>query len=154
MEEVKQDLIKIVVLGEVQSQLRPIISTVAYGRKATAIDPPKCRAYKEKVKKTARNYYKAKPLDEPLAVEIKIYMGITKSWTKKKKEMALSGELVPTHKSDLDNLTKGIWDGLTGVLWKDDGCIINYTVSKRYDEVPRAEIVVRKLNGLVSSNSI
>lgn len=150
----KEDEFKIVVLGKVQSQLRPIISTIAHNKKAIAVDPEKCRLYKEKVKTTASNYYNGKPLDEPLEVEVNIYMEIPKSWTKKKKEMALSGELAPTSRSDLDNLTKGLWDGCTGVVWKDDGCIVNYKASKRYSEVPRAEIIVKKLSGLTSSNSI
>ena len=140
-------MIHIVVLGEVQSQLRPIIRTVGIGsKKAVAIDPPKCRAYKKKVSETASNFYKGELLDEPLRVEVEVYMGVTKSWTKKKKEDALSGALMPTYKKDLDNLTKGIWDGLTGVVWKDDGCIVDYKIIKRYDAVPRAEVRVYKIS--------
>lgn len=142
MEE-KQDGIRIVVLGEVQSQLRPIF-VKATGK---AVDPPKCRAYKKKVAETAKNFYKGEPLDEPLRVEVRIHMGVTNSWSKKKKTQALAGEIMPTYKKDLDNMTKGIWDGLTGIVWKDDGCVVDYKVSKRYSEVPRAEIRVYTIKG-------
>lgn len=141
MENEKQEEVRIVVMGEVQSQLRPIF-VKATGK---AVDPPKCRAYKKKVAETAKNFYKGELLDEPLVVDIKIYMGVSKSWSKKKKEQALSGEILPTYKKDLDNLTKGIWDGLSGVVWKDDGCIVDYSTTKRYATVPRAEVRVRRL---------
>ena len=139
--------IRIVVMGEVQSQLRPIFNS----QTKEAVDPKKCREYKEKVSLTAKNYYTEEPLDEPLRVEIKIYMGVTESWSKKKKQQALSGELMPTYKKDLDNMTKGIWDGITGVVWKDDGCIVEYEVSKRYSSFPRAEIRIYKISELNKS---
>lgn len=145
--------LKIVVLGEVQSQLRPIMSTAGYGKKVTAIDPPKCRAYKKKVKGTAIKYVgkSFEPLDEPLRVDIKVYMGVTKSWTKKKKEQALSGEMMPTYKKDIDNMVKPLLDGCTGIVWKDDGCIVELSATKEYSEVPRAEITINTLDKLKSN---
>ena len=131
-------MIKIVILGEVQSQLRPIFNSVT----KRAVDPPKCKAYKDKVADTAKKYHVSEPLDEPLRVEIDVFMGVTASWSKKKKGQALSGALMPTHKKDLDNLAKGIIDGCTGVVWKDDGCIVELEIKKRYDKVPRAEVRV------------
>lgn len=147
-----EECIKIIVLGEVQSQLRPIFKPslvdakvvdgvlVDYKLSGTAIDPPKCRAYKKKVSETAKSYYAGELLDEPLGVEIEVYMGVTKSWSKKKKAQALANEIMPTYKKDADNMTKPLLDGLTGVVWKDDGCIVDLKFKKRYSSVPRAEI--------------
>ena len=135
-------LIKIVILGEVQSQLRPIISTKSYGKKAIAVDHPKCREYKKKVKDTAIKYVGEdfEILDEALRVEVSIYKSIPKSWSKKKQEQAVYGELYATTKSDLDNYYKGVTDAMTGVVWRDDSIIVEAVIKKFYSKTPRAEV--------------
>lgn len=143
----KEPILKLVILGEVQSQLRPIISTVGTGgKKAVAIDPPKCREYKKKVAETAKNYYKGKPLDEPLRVEVDVYRSIPKSWSKKKRQDAISGLIYPVSKPDTENLSKGICDGISGIVWRDDSIIVEHEIKKYYSEVPRAEVRVYKIN--------
>jgi Holliday junction resolvase RusA-like endonuclease len=42
------------------------------------------------------------------------------SWSGKKQRMALAGEVLPTSKPDVDNVVKAVFDGMNGVLWRDD----------------------------------
>lgn len=140
-------MIKIIVLGNPVSQLRPILSTQGK-HKVTAIDPPKSRKYKELIKQTARKYvgWDWEPLDEPLKIDISFYREIPKSWSKKKQEQANNGELLPVSKPDVDNYLKCFLDGNTGVVWKDDNCIIEINTRKLYSKVPRAEMKVYTLD--------
>lgn len=133
--------IKIVVLGNPVSQLRPILSTKG-ANKVTVIDPPKTRKFKEKVAVTAKKYLGVgwELLDVPLQVRIDFYREIPKSWSKKKTEQAVNGEILPRSKPDVDNYIKAVLDGLTGVAWKDDNIIIEITGRKHYSKVPRTEV--------------
>ena len=138
----KEEYAKIIILGEVQSQLRPIFNS----KTRKAIDPKKCRDYKALVSLTTKKYYQDNPLDEPLRVEVDIYRSIPKSWSNKKKEMAKNGELFPTSKPDTENLSKGILDGMSGLVWRDDSIIIEHEIKKFYSTVPRAEVRVYRMN--------
>jgi len=93
-------------------------------------------------------------LDEAVSVIIRAYMPIPESWSKKKKQMALEGDLAPTTMPDLDNITKMI-DGLNyhpprfkgdkekrPIVWKNDSLIVSMQAMKLYDAEPRLEIVV------------
>lgn len=40
-----------------------------------------------------------------------------------------------TCKPDIDKLTRSVLDALTGVLWADDGCVVDLLVAKRYADV-------------------
>lgn len=137
-----EEIAKVIILGEVQSQLRPIFNS----HTKRAVDPLKCRNYKKKVSETAKQYYQEDVLDEPLYVQVDIYRSIPKSWSKKKKIQAKNGEIYPTSKPDTENLSKGILDGLSGIVWRDDSIIVDHFITKRYSEVPRAEVRVYKIN--------
>lgn len=56
----------------------------------------------------------------PVLVELDIALSIPQSMSKKRKSLALAGGLYPTKKPDMDNVIKAIYDGLNGVVWKDD----------------------------------
>ena len=58
--------------------------------------------------------------DIPLRVRILAKFPIPESWSKKNKEKALKGEIMPNKKPDLDNIAKIILDGLNGVAYTDD----------------------------------
>ncbi len=54
----------------------------------------------------------------------------------------MSGQLHPTKKPDLDNVQKAIYDGLNGVVWKDDVQVVKAVVGKRYGETPGVRVKV------------
>lgn len=73
------------------------------------------------MKQEAHNQYKGAPLAKDIYVIIKIYKPFKRG-------------------KDTDN-TKGIFDAMTGILWKDDGLIVDIHHHKRTDpENPRVEI--------------
>lgn len=109
-------------------------------------DPSK----KEKLQIRAqiRAQWKQEPLDEPVQLTILFNIGVRDSWSKKKKEKALSGALLPASKPDLDNLLKLLLDAMNGLVYRDDALVCKITVSKRYSLQPKTGIVVRALQRL------
>lgn len=79
-------------------------------------------------------------LEGPVMVEMRIVVSIPKSGTKKFKAQALAGEVFPAKKPDMDNVIKAIYDGLNGVVWKDDVQVVDAFVRKRYGEVPGVHV--------------
>lgn len=71
---------------------------------------------------------------QPVAVRIDAVYGIPKSYSKKNRERALSGELAPTKKPDADNIAKVVCDALNGVAYVDDTQVVDLRVFKRFGE--------------------
>lgn len=71
---------------------------------------------------------------QPVAVHILAIYGIPKSYSQKKRERAMNGELMPTKKPDADNIAKVVCDALNGVAYADDTQVIELRVRKAYGE--------------------
>ena len=71
---------------------------------------------------------------KPLKVEIQVFVKIPKSFSKTLKQRALTSELRPLVKPDVDNYSKNILDALNGVVYPDDKQIVELTVKKFYSE--------------------
>lgn len=82
--------------------------------------------------------------EEPLGLEIIFVFKVPKSWTKKKK---LGKERFAWHdiKPDLDNLEKSIKDGMSGIVYKDDGQVSYLNTMKIYGNQDRIIVNVVKL---------
>ena len=74
--------------------------------------------------------------DIPLRVRILAKFPIPESWSKKNKEKALKGEIMPNKKPDLDNIAKIILDGLNGVAYTDDKQVTSLEIEKVYSDTP------------------
>ncbi len=80
-----------------------------------------------------------------VSVDLDIRLQIPASWTKKKKEMAAQGLIAATKKPDADNVEKGVFDGMNGVVWVDDVQVVEVFKRKRYAETPGVVVIVREL---------
>jgi Holliday junction resolvase RusA-like endonuclease len=72
-------------------------------------------------------------------------MPMPKDWSKRKKQLALNGEVKPSVKPDLDNLCKAVLDALNGIAYHDDKQIVELHLSKAYSDHPRTEIKLEEL---------
>lgn len=80
----------------------------------------------------------------PVSIKMKFVMPIPKSFSKKKRDAAIAGELKCTTKPDIDNLAK-IIDGLNKIAWEDDAQIVSASFEKVYGEVPRTEFIIEEV---------
>ena len=106
--------------------------------------PEKTRIYEDKVALFGQQAMAGtRPLEGYLSVIVEAVFPVPESWSKKKKESALSGKLFPG-KPDLDNVQKTL-DGLNGIVWIDDAQIVSAVISKRYGEFPYLMIDVEEM---------
>ena len=84
------------------------------------------------------------PADGQYMVCIIAIFPIPKSWSKKKRELALKCEILPG-KPDWDNIGKIICDALNGVLYEDDACVYGGCVFKRYGEREGVDVTVAQM---------
>jgi len=140
--------------GETVPQARPRFAR--RGNYVHTYDPAKCRDYKDYVRMLAaieakkdnearRTLGPAYPLQGAVTVKILIHVGVPKSYSKKKLAYALEGALRPTSGKDVDNLSKGIMDAFTGIIWHDDGQVVRLEVEKWYSDTPRVEVEIEEV---------
>lgn len=127
--------------GDVQAQQRPKFSRMGKGVKA--IDPIESRNYKSFVRLVASQHAPAALITDPIKLTVDVYRKIPKDkQTGPKMKLIQEGKLRPTTKPDIDNLVKGIKDGLSKVVWHDDSQVIELVARKWYSDNPRAVVTV------------
>jgi Holliday junction resolvase RusA-like endonuclease len=108
--------------------------------------PEKTANYENLVKLYANKAMNgAIPYTEAVSVSALITVFPPLSWSKKKRLQALSKEIHPTTKPDLDNVIKGIFDAMNGIVYQDDKQIVRVHVEKTYAEVACAHIKITPL---------
>jgi Holliday junction resolvase RusA-like endonuclease len=132
--------VSIWVAGTVRGKGRP-----RFARKTGhAYTPEQTVNYEARLSLAGKDAVGTRPLlTGPVSVSIIAYFAIPQSFSKAKRAMALSMELVPTTKPDADNIFKLAGDALNGVVWSDDKQITDATFAKRYSDQPGLAIEVR-----------
>jgi Holliday junction resolvase RusA-like endonuclease len=74
------------------------------------------------------------PSKSLLSVDIGFYIGMPKSWSKKKKELK-NGQYCDNN-ADVDNYLKAILDSLNEVIYVDDRQIVEIYAKKLYSDKP------------------
>ena len=121
--------------GEPQAKGRAkIVKIGGFSRMAT---PQKTVAYEGLIAHAAQQAMAgAQPVDFACQVQMSITVSVPASWSKKKRAAALLGEVMPTKKPDTDNVVKAVFDGMNGVVWRDDVQAVDLFVRKRYGSTP------------------
>ena len=113
---------------EIRGKGRPRLT-----RNGHAFTDEKTRNYENLVKLLAMQAMEkagATVTDKPVKATIHAYFEIPKSYTKKKVQAIINGEIKPA-KPDLDNIIKCI-DGCNKIIFKDDVQIYSITATKSY----------------------
>lgn len=125
-------MIEIELLGLAKAKGRPRFDR----RTGRAYTPAATVKYETELKYAAAQVMGGRPpLEGPLKVEMTVVLAVPKSWSKKKRAAALSGELLPTSKPDWDNFGKVV-DAANLIVWVDDSQIVDGRVTKTYGERP------------------
>lgn len=113
------------------------------GAFVSAYTPEKTANYENLVKVVAAQAMAGRQIIEGnVSVSLAIQVQVPDSWSKKKRAEALSGAIAPTSKPDLDNIIKGIFDAMNGVVFKDDKQVSFVTALKIYSQTPCVHVCV------------
>ena len=115
-----------------------------HGGFARAYTPEKTAVYENLVKLSFQAINET-PLDGAIEVSILAYYAIPKSFSRKKRDAALRGDIKPNVKPDLDNVIKSICDGLNRVAYNDDKQITFIAAAKYYGEPARVKIALKEV---------
>jgi Holliday junction resolvase RusA-like endonuclease len=70
------------------------------------------------------------PFDQADLFQVSAVLPIPSSWSAKKQQLAVAGEILPTGRPDLDNVAKAVKDALNGVVYRDDAMITASALKK------------------------
>lgn len=126
------------------------MGAVRMTRKSKNVDDAAKRylSYKSLIAYQLRHHYKGDPLDAAVGVEVRFRMPIPKSL----KNKVQPGQL-HTKKPDIDNLIKGLFDAVNGLLWVDDNRVASMQVSKVYSDDPGIDLIIEPIGGLVDGQA-
>jgi Holliday junction resolvase RusA-like endonuclease len=104
-------------------------------RRGHVYTPAATRAYENMVRQLAALEMRGKaPLQGAVRIELLIELGVPTSWSERKRAAAISGDIWPAGKPDLDNLAKAGLDACSGILIADDAQIVELRAVKKYGE--------------------
>ena len=132
-------MISFTVEGTAVPKQRPRIS------RGRAYTPKRTKDYEERVlnefRSSCSGFYPAFGKDVPVRICISVIQEIPRSWSKKKRAQAESGEIVPLSRNgDVDNIAKSILDALNGFAYEDDCQVTTLIITKQYGVNPCAEV--------------
>jgi Holliday junction resolvase RusA-like endonuclease len=110
--------------------------------------PEKTRTYEGMIRTVAMQELGARPaLDCPVEFVLRAIFPVPASWSERKRQQALVGEIKPGKKPDLDNIAKAWNDALNGVVYRDDSLICRMSLDKRYGPQPLVLVTVKPIGG-------
>ncbi|MEK7916625.1 RusA family crossover junction endodeoxyribonuclease [Burkholderia contaminans] len=137
--------VEFVIPGEPVAKGRPKFAR--RGAHVTTYTPEKTARYENLVKLAARAAMgSVEPYAGPIRLIVHIGLPIPASWSLKKQEAAAAGAIGATKKPDADNIVKSVKDGMNGVVYVDDGQVVDLWVSKRYARAPGVRVEAIELN--------
>lgn len=85
------------------------------------------------------------PFTRYIVLDIQFIEAIPPSWSKKKRQEALAGDLFPK-RGDCDNKIKTIADALNGIVYLDDSQIVKITATKSYGTTDINLIYIKEIS--------
>jgi Holliday junction resolvase RusA-like endonuclease len=82
------------------------------------------------------------PLEGPVELRICAYRAIPTSFSKRQRERALAGQVLPISRPDGSNYQKLLEDGCNSIVWRDDSQVVRWQGWKLYSDIPRLSVEV------------
>lgn len=112
---------------------------------ASAYTDSATRKYEDALRYAAQKVMGSRaPIDGPIEVIVHADFPVPSSWSQRKRDAALRGEIRPTTKPDWENIAKTL-DALNQVVFVDDKNVVDGRVIKAYSAKPALRIEVRPL---------
>jgi len=143
--------IRFTIYGIAKGKAMPRVVKNKHSGKVHAFPPSK--DWENTVAGQSFQYKPERPLEGPIALGLVFFRPMTKAIlnSKRKTELALSRQLLPTTKPDMKNLLASMEDAFKGIFWLDDAQVVQYIpvdgipYGKYYGDTPRIEVLIRPL---------
>ena len=124
---------------------------VRFGRRLGLIGRDKDRQCEADVVRVARQFAPPEPWLGPLRLDVTFVLAPPASWSDKKKDAAVAGEILPDVRPDRGNYLKLIEDALPHAgFCRDDAQFCVGEVAKRYGAVAGYEIAISRIGGVAT----
>jgi len=105
---------------------------------STHYTPLKTKSYEHIVQRFATLAMAGRqPLNKAIRCEVHIDQPTPESWSNRKKNAALDGQIWPSSRPDIDNYIKSIFDGCNGIVWVDDAQVVELHAHLSYAHPPQ-----------------
>jgi Holliday junction resolvase RusA-like endonuclease len=139
--------VTVVVSGEPTAKGRPRAT-----RRGFVYTPAKTRRYEAHARLAAQFAMGNRPpIEAPVRLELLVELPIPSSWSMRRRAAAVTGDIVPTSRPDVDNFLKAIFDAITNIVVVDDAQIVDVCATKKFSIAPKMVATVFPL-AAVSSN--
>lgn len=116
------------------------------GKFPRAYTPAKTRVYENLIRLEAAAAMEGRdPIEGAILLSVTAYMPMPASFSKKKRQDAIDGLVVPAVRPDIDNIGKAAMDACNGILFRDDGQVCDLILRKRYSATPRLSVTMETL---------
>jgi Holliday junction resolvase RusA-like endonuclease len=144
------DAVTITVNGEVVAKGRPRMT-----RRGFIYTPAATRKYEAHARLAAQLVMNGRPpIAVPVCAEIVIDLPVPTSWSGKRRDAALRGDIRPTSRPDTDNYIKIALDAINTIVVADDSLIVDLRAVKQYASVPQLTVVVTPLTALTAQGKL
>lgn len=111
--------------------------------------PGRTKDYETLVQQSFRiKYPQYKMIKDRIGIDIIAYFKIPKGTSKTNTEKMLNGEISPTKKPDIDNITKSILDAMNRFVIYDDNQVVKISVEKKYNIEDKTYIKIYELKDM------
>jgi Holliday junction resolvase RusA-like endonuclease len=120
-------------------------------RRGITYTPAKTRQYEAHGRLAAQEAMNGRPpISAPVRIEISVDLPVPTSWSMKRRDAALRGDIRPTTRPDTDNYVKSALDAVNAIVIVDDSLVVELTAIKQYALVPQLTIVIVPLPTLTA----
>jgi Holliday junction resolvase RusA-like endonuclease len=139
--------VTIIIGGPAVAKGRPRIT-----RRCIAYTPAKTRKYEAHGRLAAQEAMDGRPpIAVPVRAEITVDLPVPVSWSAKRQDAALRGEIRPTSRPDVDNFCKSACDAINQIVVTDDSLVVELVAERRYARIPKLSIVITPLSALAGN---
>jgi Holliday junction resolvase RusA-like endonuclease len=117
-------------------------------RRGFAYTPAATRKYEAHGRLAAQLAMDGPPIDVPVRLVALVELPIPASWSGRRRAAAITGDIRPTSRPDIDNYVKAAADALNGIVITDDALIVELDARKRYSGDPKMVLTVMPLAAL------
>jgi Holliday junction resolvase RusA-like endonuclease len=141
--------VTIVIGGDPVAKGRP-----RFTRKGFSYTPAATRKYEAHGRLAAQEAMGDRPpIAGPVRIIALVELPVPASWSRTRTAAALTGDIRPTTRPDLDNYLKAAMDAINTIVVADDSLIVEIDAGKRYGVQPKLVVTVIPLNAELSRGS-